>query len=169
MSLAQTRKGIDEMHSRPYAGAGGRDAAGRLHPVLLLTAALLAAFLPAGCEYYGADNGGRDKEPETVTGVWDGTGSYRHNGVAITKFHLDLVQNGNAVSGSYSIKRAVRGEMNGALSGSVSGNRIDLKMHSHGYADGTWSGNSMTLHWTESGFGGPDWEGSRDGTVNLTR
>lgn len=128
---------------------------------------LVIGTMLVGCEQYGG-GGGRTPEPPTVTGTWNGTGRYRH-GVAITKFHLELSQNGNAVSGSYSIKRDVRGEMNGALSGSVTGNSIDLTMHSHGYAKGSFSGNSMTLTWTESGFGGPDFTGPRDGTVNLTR
>ncbi len=108
-------------------------------------------------------------EPNGVSGSWSGTGNYEHNNVPITAFNLNLSQDGNNVSGSYSIKRDARDTMSGSVSGSVSGGNIDMTMGSHGFADGSFSGDTMNLNWFESGFGGPGWTGSRDGNVSLSR
>jgi len=134
---------------------------------------LFAVSLLTACESYFSkrDNGDDDDNDtsSTVAGTWNGTGSYRHNGVAIRKFKLSLNQDGNHVSGSYSIKRDARYEMNGSVSGSSSGGKVDLTMSPHGHAHGSFSGNSMTLDWTESGFGGSDFSGRRDASVSLSR
>ena len=73
---------------------------------------LFSVLLMTACEsYFSGRNNGDDDDNDTsskVTGTWDGTGSYRHNGVPIRKFKLSLTQDGNHVSGSYSIKRDAR-------------------------------------------------------------
>ena len=134
---------------------------------------LFAVLLMTACESYfsGRDKGDDDDNDTSskVTGTWNGTGSYRHNGVAIRKFELVLNQDGNHVSGSYSIKRDARYEMNGSISGSSSGGSVNLTMSPHGHAHGSFSGNSMTLDWTESGFGGSNFSGRRDASVRLSR
>ena len=108
--------------------------------------------------------GGGSGVPSSIAGQWSGSGNY-DQGTAIQTFILILTQNGNALSGSYSVKRTGRGQMNGSVNGSISGNAVNVTMSPHGRADGTVNGNAMTLYWYESGFGGS----GGGGTVNLSR
>ncbi|MBN1269957.1 MAG: hypothetical protein JXB04_10230 [Kiritimatiellae bacterium] len=135
----------------------------------LVLLSLAVAMVMVGCDDDDDDDDGGGGVPGSVAGAWSGTGNYVHNNVPITSFNLNLAQDGDNVSGSYSIKRDARDTMNGSVSGTASGGNIDLTMNPHGQADGTCSGNSMTLDWYESGFGGADWTGPRNGTVNLSR
>lgn len=123
---------------------------------------LLAMGLCAGCEDDDGDGGGGGLGG-SVAGSWSGGGAY-DQGTIISQFNLDLTQDGNAVSGSYSIERTGR-SMSGSISGTVSGNSIDMDFIPHGNASGTVSGNSMSLNWWEDGFGG---EGG-GGSVTLSR
>jgi hypothetical protein len=126
--------------------------------------ACVLTMLWAGCEDSNKnDDGGNDASG--VAGRWVGSGSY-DNGVLITDFTLNLTQNGNSVGGSYDIQRNGR-HMAGSISGTTSGNQIDMTFTPHGNASGTISGNTMSLNWWESGFGG-DVEGA-NGTVTLTK
>ena len=100
-----------------------------------------------GC---GSGDGG---DGDGVAGTWSGSGRY-DNGVSIDSFILELTQNGNAIGGTYSITRPVRGTMPGTVTGSISGNELDLTMTPHGWAEGTVDGNVMNLYWYESGLGG---------------
>ncbi len=59
--------------------------------------------------------------------------------------------------------------MTGRVTGSVSGDRVDLTMTPHGRADGKIKDDRMELEWFESGFGGADWTGPRNGFVTLNR
>lgn len=128
----------------------------------ILLSILTAALLAACAEDSGSSGDG-------VRGTWNGTGNYVHNNVPITRFTLNLGQDGDSVSGTYAIKRDVRELMTGTVSGSVSGNQVSLTMNPHGYAEGTFSGDRMNLEWIESGFGGAAWTGPRNGFVILTR
>ena len=130
---------------------------------------LVMAVSLAGCESDSSSSGGGGGGGSGVSGTWNGTGNYEYNSVPVTQFTLNLSQNGNAVSGSYAIKRDARDLMQGSVSGSFSGNSINMTMSPHGHASGGVSGNSMSLTWHESGFGGGDFTGSRNASVNLTR
>ena len=139
----------------------------------VLLASILALFTgcggDSGGDNSGGDNSGGGGDNAGVAGTWNGTGNYEHNNVPIRQFNLNLSQNGNAVSGSYTITRDARPTMTGSISGSVSGNRISMTMNPHGMAEGSVSGNSMSLDWIESGFGGADFTGSRAGKVQISR
>lgn len=125
------------------------------------------AFAMTGCD--DDDDNGGGGGGGSAAGTWVGSGAYVHNSVPIRNFTLNINQNGNAISGTYSITRDARPTMSGSLSGSVNGGSIDLVMGGHGFANGTFGGNSMTLSWTESGFGGAAFTGPRNGTVALSR
>jgi hypothetical protein len=136
---------------------------------LAIVLSLLMSMAIVGCDDDDDDDSGSGASGGSVAGSWSGSGNYVHNSVPITAFNLNLNQDGNSISGSYSIKRDARDTMSGSVSGSVNGGSIDLTMSPHGHADGTVSGNSMTLDWFESGFGGSDFDGPRNGTVTLSR
>ena len=113
--------------------------------MLAMMVAMMALW--TGC---GGDDGG---DASGVAGTWSGSGRY-DIGVTIDSFILDLTQNGNAIGGTYSITRPVRGTMPGTVTGSISGNELTLTMTPHGWAEGTVDGNVMNLYWYESGLGG---------------
>ncbi|MDD2240421.1 MAG: hypothetical protein PHO14_04555 [Kiritimatiellae bacterium] len=133
---------------------------------LILLGTLMAISL-AACD--SDSSGGGSGGGSGVAGTWNGTGNYVHNNVPVTQFTLQLDQNGDAVTGTYAIKRDARGLMPGTVSGTVSGDGITMTMTPHGTATGTVSGNRMTLNWVETGFGGSDFAGPRNASVTLTR
>jgi len=122
---------------------------------------LAIMVLMSGCDDSSSDSSG---STAGVAGHWSGSGNY-DQGTAIQTFILDLAQNGNAVSGSYSVKRTGRSQMNGSVNGSVSGSSINMTLSPHGTANGSVNGNTMSLYWYESGFGGS----GGGGNVNLSR
>ncbi len=124
-----------------------------------LALGIMSVVFFAGCE---SDDDSND--PAGVAAVWSGSGNY-DQGTAIQTFVLNLTQNGNAVGGTYSVKRTGRGQMNGSVNGTIAGNNINMTLSPHGTANGTVSGNAMSLYWYESGFGGS----GGGGNVNLTR
>jgi len=132
---------------------------------MILLGILLAGSL-AACD---SDDGDSSGPAAGVAGTWNGTGNYVFNSVPITQFTLNLAQTGNAVSGTYAIKRDARDLMTGTVSGSVGGGQISLTMTPHGSADGSVGGDTMTLDWVESGFGGAAFTGPRNASVTLTR
>lgn len=121
----------------------------------ILLAGLLAV-MGIGCEDDGGGSG--------VSGTWTGSGHYTHAKQLPVEITLVLTQNGNAVSGSYDITRPNR-HMVGSVSGTITGNTLDLTMTPHGLADGTVSGDTMTLDWWEEGLG----EEGTHAIVTLTR
>lgn len=122
-------------------------------------AAAALAALGGGCEF-----GGSSSSTQRVGGTWTGSGAY-DQGTVISQFELRLNQDGNAVSGSYTVTRTGRNTMTGAVNGSVSGSSVNLTLSPHGMAEGRVDGNTMRLYWYESGFGGV----GGGGNVTLTR
>lgn len=108
-----------------------------------LRLALLPLFLFGFTACDSDDDGGGT--PVDAAGSWRGSGAY-DQGTKINDFQLNLSQDGNAVSGTYSVSRTARPTMTGSVNGTVSGGKIDINMTPHGYADGSINGNSMSLY-----------------------
>ena len=127
----------------------------------LIAIMLCLGLLPA-CESDDDDEETTETTTEeTVAGIWVGTGTY-HQGTPVTQIVLNLVQNGNFISGSYSVDRTGRSTMTGSITGSLINGQLDLQMGLHGSLTATYQGNVMSASWHEDGFGGVG------GTANCT-
>ncbi len=116
-----------------------------------VTFCVVVSCVLAGCDGGGDDDG---ESGAGVAGHWTGTGQYHTDdeGEPISMqftMTLDLTQTGNAVQGSYLVSRQVRGDMPGAVSGTLNGDGIDMTLTPHGRAWGTVGDRTMDLTWFE--------------------
>lgn len=115
------------------------------------------------CDDDDGGGGGGDGDAATVTGTWSGT--FSGSG---SPFTLSISQSGDAVTGNYS-----EGGINGTVSGSVSGNSIQMTITLESGSVGLFSGNlnedrtSMngTFSIISGGGGGGSWSATKSGSL----